>query len=231
MTTSPPGHDISLALSAYERLRGMVLSGVIAGGQVIAERRLAEQLGLSRTPVREALGRLEGEGLLRRDGRHLLCAGVSMAEVMEILSVRRLLEAEAAAIAATGMPAAQVEGIRDAILGMDDPDGVTDDEHWANDDLLHLAVARASGNTLLLRLVRDLRQRTRMFGLRRIPGRFGQGKAEHLAILDAIAARDPEAAASRMRRHLDHAREAILATLSGTAPRPAAAAATLLSQD
>ena len=127
--SSVSGAEVSLAASAYERLHGMVLSGVIAGGQVIQERRLAGQLGLSRTPVREALGRLEGEGLLRREGRHLLCSNVSVAEVMEILSVRRLLEAEAARSAAVRLPLPQLEGLRAAILGMADPGSVTDDEH------------------------------------------------------------------------------------------------------
>ena len=215
MPLSEP-QDARIAINAYDRLRGMVLSGAIAGGQVIQERRLAEQLGLSRTPVREALGRLEGEGLLRRDGRYLLCASVSVAEVMEILAVRRLLETDAARAAAIQMPIAEVEKIRDTILGLTDPAEVTDDQHWAADDLLHLSVARASGNNLLAGLIANLRQRTRMFGLRRIPGRFGSGKAEHLAILDAIAARDVEAAASRMQLHLDHAREAILGDLAGS---------------
>jgi DNA-binding GntR family transcriptional regulator len=210
------GGDPSLALSAYHRLRGMVLSGVLAGGQIIQERRLAEQLGLSRTPVREALGRLEGEGLLRRDGRVLLCATVTVQEVLEILSVRRSLEADAAASAAMRMDTAQVAALRASLDAMADPGSVTDDQHWATDDILHLTLADASGNSLLSRLIRDLRQRTRMFGLRRIPGRFDIGKREHLEILDAVAARDVDGAAAAMRMHLDHARDAILATLAGS---------------
>lgn len=215
MQPSPTIQDASLAVSAYEQLRSMLLSGGIGGGQVIQERRLAERLGLSRTPVREALGRLEGEGLLRRDGRLLFSVSVSVPEVMEILAVRRLLEADAARAATAQMPPAQIQSIRAAILGMADPNAVTDDEHWANDDLLHLSIARASGNGLLLRLIRDLRQRTRMFGLRRIPGRFGAGKDEHLAVLDAIEAGDAEMAAARMQLHIDQARAAILMALVG----------------
>lgn len=210
--------NTTMTVSAYGQLRHMVLSGVIAGGQLVQERRMAEQLGISRTPVREALGRLEGEGLLRRDGRLLFSVSISVPEVMEILTVRRLLEAEATRDATRHMRSAQIDTVRAAILGMYEPDSVTDDEHWANDDLLHLSIARASGNNLLLRLIGDLRQRTRMFGLRRIPGRFSVGKAEHLAILDAMAAGDAELAAQRMQSHIDKAREAILAALAG-APR------------
>jgi DNA-binding GntR family transcriptional regulator len=207
--------DPGLTLAAYHQLRGMVLSGTVAGGQVLQERRLAEQLGLSRTPVRSALDRLEGEGLLRREGRVLICTSVSVQEVLEILSVRRSLEADAAQAAATRMQPDQIDALRRAITGMEDPASVTDDEHWANDDRLHLAIAEASGNSLLSRLIRDLRQRTRMFGLRRIPGRFDQGKIEHLTILDAIAARDADLARACMRLHIEQARDAILATLTG----------------
>jgi DNA-binding GntR family transcriptional regulator len=215
MPPSSTIQDASLAVSAYEQLRSMLLSGGIGGGQVIQERRLAERLGLSRTPVREALGRLEGEGLLRRDGRLLFSVSVSVPEVMEILAVRRLLEADAARAAAGQMPPAQIQSIRAAVLGMADPHAVTSDEHWANDDLLHLSIARASGNSLLLRLIRDLRQRTRMFGLRRIPSRFEAGKDEHLAVLDAIEAGNTDMAGARMQLHIDQAREAILTALVG----------------
>jgi DNA-binding GntR family transcriptional regulator len=219
MRTAPPptlaAADPGLTLTAYHQLRGMVLSGSLVGGQIIQERRLAERLGLSRTPVRGALDRLEGEGLLRREGRVLICTTVSVQEVLEILSVRRSLEADAAQAAAARMTTGQIDAVRHAILGMADPASVTDDEHWTNDDLLHLSIAEASGNSLLSRLIRDLRQRTRMFGLRRIPGRFDQGKAEHLAILDAIAERDGDLARIRMRLHVEHARDAIVATLAG----------------
>ncbi|SEF15824.1 DNA-binding transcriptional regulator, GntR family [Rhizobiales bacterium GAS191] len=206
-----------LALATYGRLRAMLLTGELAGGQVIQERRLAEQLGSSRTPVRDALGRLEGEGLVIRNGRYLLVATVSVDEVLEILSVRRSLEADAVSGATDRMPPAQIEAIRAAISGMSDPFSVTDDEHWANDDLLHLSIADASGNRLLARLIRDLRQRTRMFGLRRIPSRFEAGKREHVAILDAIAARRAGEAAALMQSHIDHARDAIIASLTRTA--------------
>lgn len=192
----------------------MVLSGELASGQVIQERRLADELGLSRTPVRDALGRLEGEGLLRRDGRFLIVASVRVDEVMEILAVRRSLEADAVRGAVVRMPAREIAAIRAAMAGMASPATVSDDEHWANDDLLHLSIAEASGNLLLARLIRDLRQRTRMFGLRRIPARFAAGKEEHLGILDALYERDSDKAAALMQAHIDHASDAILATLA-----------------
>ncbi|MFI4994337.1 MAG: GntR family transcriptional regulator [Hyphomicrobiales bacterium] len=206
-----------LALATHGRLRAMLLSGELAGGQVIQERRLAQQLGLSRTPVRDALGRLEGEGLIIRNGRYLLVATVSVDEVLEILSIRRSLEADAVRGAVGRMAPLRIEAIRAAILGMSDQLSVNDDDHWANDDLLHLSIAEHSGNRLLARLIRDLRQRTRMFGLRRIPSRFENGKREHVAILDALEAGKADEAAFMMQTHIDHASEAIIANLTGKA--------------
>ncbi|GBQ27401.1 transcriptional regulator [Gluconacetobacter azotocaptans DSM 13594] len=205
----------SLAASAYGRLRTFLFSGELPAGALIQERRLAEQLGLSRTPVRDALSRLEGERLLSRNGRLLFVATVSVREIIDILHIRRLIEGDAARMAATRMTTAQIEAIRGAILGMEDGGLVTDDAHWANDDLLHRGIADASGNRELSRLIGELRQRTRMFGLTRLPERFDRGKDEHLAILDAIAARDCNAAEDRMRLHLDRARDAIISMLQG----------------
>jgi len=214
--STPQGDAGSLALAAYGRLRAMIAEGILAAGQIVQERRLAEQLGLSRTPVRDALGRLEGERLLQRNGRLLLVATITVPEIMDILRIRWLLEGEAAGQAALHMQAPEIEAIRAELLGMVSSRSLTDEAHWAVDDRLHNGIALASGNAELFRLVTELRQRTRMFGLHRIPARFEQGKQEHLAILDAIAARAPERAAQLMRAHLDHARDAIIATLRRT---------------
>lgn len=199
---------------AYEQLRARLLSGALAGGSIIQERRLADELGLSRTPVREALQRLEGEGLLTRQDRFLRVVEITVREVMEILAVRQSLEGDAVRAACGRISPALLDEIRGRIAAMGEAGAVGDDVHWAVDDLVHLSIARESGNRLLLRLVSDLRQRTRLFGLHRIPSRFEPGKAEHLAILDALEAGDAEEAARRMRTHIGHAREGILGALA-----------------
>ncbi len=85
--------DGSLSERAMLAIRRMIFAGDLPGGTIVQDRKLAEQLGLSRTPVREALGRLAGEGYLRRDGRLLTVQGVSIEDVMEILATRaRALE-------------------------------------------------------------------------------------------------------------------------------------------
>lgn len=207
-------NEATLTQSALETLRRLILTGEIAGDTVITERRLAERLGLSRTPVRAAIGRLEGEGYLRRDGRVIIVSGVAVEEVMEILSVRRLLEVGAAREAAGRMHAEKAAEIGAAVEGMKSPEEVRPEHHWSVDDLVHLSIAEATGNRLLVRLVSELRDRTRMFGLSRIPSRFEPGKEEHLAIIRAITAGDAEAAGAAMALHLDNARAGILRALS-----------------
>jgi len=204
----------SVSLAAYEVLRGKLLSGALPGGSVIQERRLAEELGFSRTPIREALQRLEGEGLLQRQNRFLRVAEVTVTEVMEILAIRQSLESDAIRAACGRMSAALLQNIRSAINAMSDPGSVSDDAHWAVDDLVHLSIARESGNKLLLCMISNLRQKTRLFGLHRIPSRFELGKAEHLSIIEALATGDAELAVARMRNHINNARQAILATLA-----------------
>ncbi|MBO1358509.1 MULTISPECIES: GntR family transcriptional regulator [Acetobacter] len=203
----------SLARTAYTRLLSLLLSGELAPGDLIQERRLADWQELSRTPVRDALNRLEAERLLTRKGRHLFVATISVREIIDILHARRLLEGEAARIAATKMDQHQVTAIRTAVQEMTDAGDVEDEQHWRVDDMLHLGIADAAENGEIRRMIGALRQRTRMFGLRRIPGRFDIGRLEHLRILDAIEARNPAAAAQAMCDHIDHAQQAIVALL------------------
>ncbi|WP_413721367.1 GntR family transcriptional regulator [Sodalis sp. RH23] len=218
-TELTPPHDQSLTQNAFDAVLRMIQAGALANGDVVNERRLAEQLGLSRTPVREALGRLEGSHYLRRSGRTLLVNGVELSEILEIMSVRMLLEADAARSAAGKMSAAKLGAIRQRLMAMAGPDQVTAGHHWEVDDFLHLSIAETSGNKLLLRLIGELRTRTRMFGKETVPSRFEPGRNEHLAIVDAIEAGDGERAAQAMVRHIEGARNAIFQSVTGGGSR------------
>jgi DNA-binding GntR family transcriptional regulator len=207
--------DQRAAALAYESLRALILKAALPPGSVVQDRRLADELGVSRTPVREALQRLEGEGFVERRGRVLLVASVGLAEVCEIFNVRQILEAEAARCACPRIDGAMLIDIRARIEKMVDPAGVSDDEHRGADDLVHLSIARESGNALLLKLIDELRQKTRLFGLNRIPSRFEAGRTEHLAILDALGERDALRAAELMSAHIANARQAVVRSLTG----------------
>jgi DNA-binding GntR family transcriptional regulator len=187
--------------------------GSLKNGTPMQDRKLAEELGFSRTPVREALHRLEGEGLLERRHRLLFVASISVQDVLEIFQVRQILEAQAARNACGRMSASAIAEIQVQVSTMSSPVAVSDDAHWAADDLVHLSIARACGNSLMLRLVSELRRKTRLFGLYRIPSRFEAGRTEHLAILDALAAQNSDRAAELMAAHIANARKAVLVAL------------------
>lgn len=203
----------SLVDVAYGQVLSQILDWNLPGGGVVQESRIAASLGLSRTPVREALGRLEGEGLLVRQGRILTVRRVAFNEYLDVLHLRRLIETEAAYLACGVIPDAELAALRRRVEEMDDPSAVSPAEHWALDDDIHLAIATASGNEMLARLVLDLRRRTRLFDLKRVPSRFQPGRTEHLAIIDALIAGDAAGARDEMRAHLENVKLSILSRL------------------
>jgi len=205
----------SLGEIAYEKLLDMLLSGELMGGTTLQERRLAEILSISRTPVREALGRLEAEGLIMRHGGRLMTVfKVAPQDFIEVFNVRKLLEVEAAGLASEAkIDKALVERIRETLLRLLDVDEPSAAEHWEVDDMVHGAIAEAAQNTLLANMIRDLRRRTHIFNTKRIPQRLRPGTLEHLALIDAVAVGDKERAQRLMAEHLENAKQAVVGQL------------------
>src|SRR5258708_20426541 len=109
-------HLHSLAHKAYEGLLGILFSGELRPNDVIMERRIAEQLGISRTPLREAIRRLEGEKLLQRQsGGAIVVCPMSIEDFLNILSLRQLLEGEARRKAAGHISAQELLRFRERI--------------------------------------------------------------------------------------------------------------------
>ncbi|MGE3872639.1 MAG: GntR family transcriptional regulator [Parvibaculaceae bacterium] len=205
-----------LAAVAYEQILDAVIAGKMPGGTVIQERLIARHLNLSRTPVREAVSRLEGEGILKRvSPRVLMVNRVSVAEVLEIIAVRRLLEVDAVGAAVGKMPTEEIAALGARVRALLSSPNVTAKEYHGLDDEIHEGIARASGNQTLLSIIADLRRRTAMFDMRRIPERFRPSCEEHLRILDAIERQDRARAQSEIAIHLDNVRQSILRRLSG----------------
>lgn len=202
----------TLGQSAHERLREMILGGELPAGTRLQEKTYADRLGVSRTPVREAIALLISEGLVTRSsGGVPTVNSISVTDFMEILHVRRLLECETARQAASvNSPAEPLISLRkrvDAFLAGPRP---TAAEHVRLDDDLHILIARIAGSRLLMELIQNLRLKTRMFDQGSIPARFEPGCHEHVEIIDAILAREPERAEMAMRVHITNAREAII---------------------
>lgn len=202
----------TLGQSVHERLRGMILAGELPSGSPLQEKIFAERLGVSRTPVREAVARLTSEGLVTRSGGGVpTVSRISIAEIMEILHVRRLLECEtarqAASVNAAPEPFLALRARLSEYLQGDRP-GVA--EYAQFDEDLHILIAKTAGSNLLTELVKGLKLKTRIFDKGSIPERFEPGCNEHIEIIDAILARDPDRAEAAMRCHIENARSAIL---------------------
>lgn len=204
-----------LSHDAYERIAAMILSGDLKGGAVLNDRRLSDLLGISRTPVREAMGRLEGEGYLVRSGRTTTVSKVDLQDILQIISARILIERETARLAAEKISKASLDAMRDAVEALLHNEDASPDEHWSTDDIVHLGIAEAASNKYLAQTVENLRKRTKIFGMKRIPSRFEPGIREHLAIIDALERRDAESAGRLMAEHIANARDGIINSFVG----------------
>ncbi|MBM3596377.1 MAG: GntR family transcriptional regulator [Alphaproteobacteria bacterium] len=210
--------DKRLALQAYEQILEMILNGGARPGELVNERRLAESLSMSRTPVRDALLMLEGEGLLLRQGsRGLQVRQMRIEDYMDALQVRLLLEPTVAGMAAGNVPAATVQALRAQIAALRalPPDQPTDRALARDiDEGIHGAISAAVENRQLSAIIRTMRRQTQIFDLRSMPERLADTCAEHLAILDAVEAGDPERAAAAMAAHLARVRDSIIQRLT-----------------
>jgi DNA-binding GntR family transcriptional regulator len=211
-----PADRPNLTEQVYEQLIDILIRGELQPGDVIVERRMAERLNASRTPVREALGRLEAEGLVyKQPSRGVTVSPFSTEAFVELLNVRQLLEAEAARLAAGHIPQEQLDAIRDTLNALGEKPNPGLDEIWEVDDILHGAVADAAGNRLLAGMIRDLRRRTHVFNAYRNPITPKFTAEENLSLLEAIASGDQDRAERAMREHIESVKLAIIDRLAG----------------
>jgi DNA-binding GntR family transcriptional regulator len=139
---------------------------------------------------------------------------VSVDELLEILSIRRLLEGEAAALAAERMPADVIERLVVASRAIVAEPDITLDEYWAYDDVFHRELANGGGKPLLARLITELRRQARMCHVKTMDRRFDAQAAEHLLVLEAIARHQPADARQAMEEHEDRVKERLLTWLA-----------------
>ncbi len=215
MLTNP---DKRLALHAYEQILDLIMGGKVGAGELMNERRLAEALNMSRTPVRDALLMLEGEGLLLRQGsRGLQVRQMRIEDYMDALQVRLLLEPAVARMATGRVPLPQVRACRARIEAAmaEYGDGPADrDLVRSIDGEVHGMIIDVIENAQLSAIVQTMRRQTQMFDLRAMPERFAGTCEEHLRILDALEAEDGARAAAAMTEHLEAVRQSIIDKLS-----------------
>ncbi|MET7247672.1 GntR family transcriptional regulator [Methylobacterium sp. EM32] len=208
---SPP----NLVALVHRSVTAMIRRRQLRGGHSIVEAKLAAQLGVSRTPLREGLQRLEGEGLVvKGGGRSFVVRHVDLGEYLQSLKVREILEPEAAEAACGHIPVAEIAAVRREIAGLQvSATALHTDAHWQSDDALHELFARNSGNDVLAQMIRRLRVTTRLFEIARLQDRVAPDLREHAQILDALAGGDGKAARKAVQAHLRSLQRFALATV------------------
>lgn len=213
-----PGKRPPAADRVYAHVKQAVLDRRYEGGTLLTEGHLAEVTGVSRTPVREALLRLEAEGLLKLyPKKGALVLPVSAQEIRDVVETRLLIEEHAARKAVPASPRL-VERLEE-LLGEQRRHAAAGDlpAFSASDRCFHAEIVRSAGNLILERLYDQLRDRQLRMGVAVMhahPDRIAKNIAEHTEILRALRAGDADAAAGAVGRHIGRVRE-----LAGGDPR------------
>lgn len=208
----PPNQQESRGEIAYGRLKEAIQAGDLTTGQRIRENEMASWLEMSRTPVREALRRLEADGLLTfAPYRGMVISELDHQAVMELYSMREVLEGTAAGLAARHASDAEIAVLKDIVakelLDADNPRRIaSQNKHF------HGALYRAAHNRYLLKTLNVLSDAMALLGMTTmaITGRSATAHGEHLAVVAAIEARDPATAEAAMREHIRMAQRARL---------------------
>lgn len=202
----------SLSEMAYNALVDMLKRGDLAPNDLLTERQIAAQLKISRTPLREAVRRLEGERLLNRQPNGaLMVRPLPVEEYIYILNVRRLLEGEAASLAAGRVPQAPLWALKmrlEEVRQLSEDAPIPDPNEREMD--LHRMISDACGNPILQLLIEDMRRRTAMFRFGRLPDRRNVVCDEHIAIIEALLKGDSQEARSATEAHIDGVKKALL---------------------
>ncbi|MDE1568637.1 GntR family transcriptional regulator [Aquabacter sp. P-9] len=201
----------SLREQAYAELKDLVLTGRLRPGERLSETRLAERLGVSRTPLREALMKLEEEGLVvgRRNLGYVV-ADFDIKTACDLLHVRAALDACAAELACAVATEEDLDAIRaiiDEMISFADKKRSNTANVAHNLDLglkIHKVIAAATRNDALIRLTEQVYQQLQMALWLEVLFEDAErsGLEQHIAIADAIIARDPEAASKAARAHV-----------------------------
>jgi DNA-binding GntR family transcriptional regulator len=194
---------------AYTRVRELILSGTLAPGAVLPQAALAQQIGMSTTPLREALRRLKQEGLVELDAhRDARVRPLDATEARDLLELRRSLDPLAASLAAQRRTDADLDDLRAALDGLEALSTSPSIAQLESHHRFHAAIHRASHNTLLVQTLDGLWVKTdryRRHGLE--AGRSDDERearaAEHRQLFEAVRDGDAQTAAGVMLRHVE----------------------------
>ncbi|NUW32206.1 GntR family transcriptional regulator [Nonomuraea sp. SMC257] len=215
------GERQSLREQVAHALRAALVTGEMRPGVVYSAPALAQQFGVSATPVREAMLDLAKEGLVEAvRNKGFRVTELSARDLDELTELRRLIEVPTVARLAGDAPTGEFARLRplaeDIVTAAERGDLLA----YVDADLrFHLELLALSGNSRLVSVVTDLRNRARLYGLSQLPGeKLASSAREHLALLDALEAGERDAAGHIMAEHIGHVR----GIWAGPGPAPGA---------
>jgi DNA-binding GntR family transcriptional regulator len=216
--------NLLLGETAYESVREAILANVLKPGDRVSEYKVAEWLGISRTPAREGLRRLENEGLLEQHPRRgLVVASIDDAAVQELYAARQLLESEAAAQAALHATDAEIATLRH-LVEIEASLSDKPEQMYEHNRSFHEQVYRAAHNRFLLKflmLTADTLSTYRNVSTLVFKERRDEVLAEHRELCEAIARRDDAAARAIATNHVKNALRARMRVQHSNLSNPA----------
>lgn len=204
---------VSLADCVFDKLENDILSGKYAYGELLTEARLSEELGVSRTPIREAIRRLEQEHILLVTGKGLKVQGITRDDIRDIMDVRVRVEGLAAFYAAQRMSDEDKKKLREALELQEFYAAKEDSDHmqW-QDHEFHETIYAGCGSLTLQNVLVPLHRKAQKYRRASVEkrSRAEASVREHRGIYEAIAAGTAQEAEQQMIQHIENARKSIL---------------------
>ncbi len=203
----------SLADQVFEKLETDILSGQYARGEILTELRLCQELGVSRTPVREALRRLQQEHILEETGKGMKVLGISREDLLDIMELRLRLEGLAAARTAERITEEELLELKETLDLQEFYTNKEDSDHIKGmDSRFHELIYQFSGSVILYDALTPLHKKVQRYRKQAVEdsNRALDSVKEHWAIYEAIAAHDPKAAEERSLAHTKNAKKHII---------------------
>ncbi|NUQ86992.1 MAG: GntR family transcriptional regulator [Glycomyces artemisiae] len=222
----------TLADKTYDELNSRIMQSVLPPGAKLSIDGLARQMAISQTPLREALARLEAEGLVERRplSGYSVTPLLTTEEFNDLFDLRLLMEPLAASRAAGRVGTVHMTGTGEALRALARTPEYHSDAKLSQlafteaDAKFHASVAKCSGSPVLAKAIRRLDAHLHLHRAYMEPESIGETEAEHLAVAEAIIAQQPLAAEAAMRRHLERSRvrhaAAFTAAEADAAPNP-----------
>ena len=203
----------SLADRVFEKLENDIIFGVYPRGEILTELKLLEQLGVSRTPIREALRRLEQERLIADTGKGSIVLGITEDDLLDILNIRLRIEGLASYYATKNMTPEGLQELEHVLDLQEFYYSKGDTEHIREmDDQFHALICKLSGRSVISDTLLPLHRKTQRYRKASIEDkeRMVQVVKEHRRIYDAIAAGNADLAEHLTTEHIAHAKESML---------------------